>query len=157
MPIIDDKRGVLVIRVVYDGPPMSGKTTSLRTLARGLGVQVTTPEERDGRTLFFDWIDYIGGLFEGRQIRCQIVSVPGQSELGHRRRELLASADAIVLVADTSAGELPKSFEVLRELLPYCRSQLPPVGTVARRERRCASLPGRADREGRPGEQARQQ
>jgi signal recognition particle receptor subunit beta len=138
MPIIDNKRGVLVVRVVYDGPPLSGKTTSLRTLARGLGVQVTTPEEQDGRTLFFDWIDYVGGLFEGRQIRCQIVSVPGQDEFAARRRELLASADAVVLVADTRRPALPEAFAVLRSLWPHCRSQQPPIGVVLQANKRDA-------------------
>lgn len=138
MPIIDPKRGVLVVRVVYDGAPMSGKTTSLRTLARGLGASVKTPEERDGRTLFFDWVDYIGGLFDGRQIRCQIVSVPGQTELAPRRRALLASADAVVLVADTRASCLHESFDVLRDLLPYCRSQQPPIGIVLQANKRDA-------------------
>ena len=92
MPIIDDERGVLVLRLVYDGPPFSGKTTTLRTLARGLGVDVVTPEEREGRTVFFDWVDYVGGLFDGRRIRCQIVSVPGQRELASRREHLLETA-----------------------------------------------------------------
>lgn len=138
MPIIDTKRGVLVVRIVYDGPPLSGKTTSLRTLARGLGVEVTTPGEKDGRTLFFDWIDYIGGLFEGRQIRCQIVSVPGQEQLAARRRELLVSADAVVLVADTRRSALPSAFRVLNDLVPYCRSQQPPVGIVLQANKRDA-------------------
>ena len=76
MAVIDDTRGVLVVRIVYDGPALSGKTTSLKALARGVSSQVTTPAESAGRTLFFDWVDYVGGLFDGRQIRCQIVSVP---------------------------------------------------------------------------------
>jgi signal recognition particle receptor subunit beta len=138
MPIIDSKRGVLVVRIVYDGPPLSGKTTSLRALATGLGVSVTTPEERDGRTLFFDWIDYIGGLFEGRQIRCQIVSVPGQEQLASRRKELLKSADAVVLVADTRRSAMPAAVRVLQQLLPHCRSQDPPVGVVLQANRRDA-------------------
>lgn len=138
MPIIDSKRGVLVVRIVYDGPPLSGKTTSLRALAAGLGVDVTTPEEKDGRTLFFDWIDYVGGLFEGRQIRCQIVSVPGQDELAARRRELLASADAVVLVADTREPALPEALRVLAQLLPHCRAQEPPVGVVLQANKRDA-------------------
>ena len=53
MPIVDKERGVLVVRVVYDGPPMSGKTTTLRALAKGLGVAITSPEERDGRCLLY--------------------------------------------------------------------------------------------------------
>jgi signal recognition particle receptor subunit beta len=138
MPIIDKARGVLVIRLVYDGPPMSGKTTSVRALARGLGVNVETPEESDGRTLYFDWMDYIGGVFEGRQIRCQVVSVPGQAEHARRRAKLLASADAVILVADTRASKLPAALAVLEDLLPRCRSQDPPVGVVLQANKRDA-------------------
>jgi signal recognition particle receptor subunit beta len=138
MPVLDTKRGVLVVRIVYDGPPLSGKTTSLRSLARGLGVPVTTPGERDGRTLFFDWVDYIGGLYEGRQIRCQIVSVPGQEQLAARRKELLTTADAVVLVADTRRKAMPSAVRVLQELLPYCRSQDPPIGVVLQANKRDA-------------------
>ena len=54
MPTIDSTRGVLVIRIVYDGPAMSGKTTSLRALAQGVGSELVCPDERDGRTLFFE-------------------------------------------------------------------------------------------------------
>ena len=105
MPTIDDSRGVLVVRIVYDGPAMSGKTTSLRALSQGFAASITSPEERDGRTLFFDWMDYVGGLFEGRPIRCQIVTVPGQTELAERRLRLLETADAVVVVADSRRGE----------------------------------------------------
>jgi signal recognition particle receptor subunit beta len=126
------------VRIVYDGPPLSGKTTSLRALARGLGVPVTTPEEKDGRTLFFDWMEYIGGLYEGRQIRCQIVSVPGQEQLAARRKELLTTADAVVLVADTRRRAMPSAFAVLQELMPYCRSQEPPIGVVLQANKRDA-------------------
>lgn len=138
MPIVDKERGVLVVRVVYDGPPMSGKTTTLRALAERLGVSITSPEEQDGRTLFFDWVDYVGGLFEGRQIRCQIVSVPGQRELAKRRRLLLESADAIVMVADTRASAVGEAYSLLRELLPWCRGQDPPVGVVIQANKRDA-------------------
>lgn len=138
MPTVDKERGVLVVRVVYDGPPMSGKTTTLRSLAQGLGVPITSPSEQNGRTLFFDWVDYVGGLFEGRQIRCQIVSVPGQRELAARRQAILSSADAVVLVADTREGEIGKAYERLRELLQWCRAHDPPVGVVVQANKRDA-------------------
>lgn len=136
MPTIDHDRGVLVVRVVYDGPAFSGKTTSLRTLASGFGVAMNTPSETNGRTLFFDWVDYVGGLFEGRQIRCQIVSVPGQPELAARRRLLIDSADAVVLVADTRATALDAALDVLCDLLPQCRNKEPPVGVVVQANKR---------------------
>ena len=136
MPIIDEQRDVLILRVVYDGPPFSGKTTTVRTLSQGLGVDIFTPAERDGRTLAFDWVDYTGGLFEGRQIRCQIVSVPGQRELAPRRRHLLEAADAIVVVADTRRSEINTTFTLLRDLLEWTRSRDPPIGLVLQANKR---------------------
>lgn len=138
MPIVDKERGVLVVRVVYDGPPMSGKTTTLRALAKGLGVAISSPEERDGRTLFFDWVEYVGGIFEGRKIRCQIVSVPGQKELSNRRRKLLEAADAVVMVADTRAAAIDDAYALLGDLLQWSRAQEPPVGVVIQANKRDA-------------------
>lgn len=136
MAVIDETQGVLVVRIVYDGPALSGKTTSLQALARGVGSRVATPAEANGRTLFFDWVDYVGGIFDGRQIRCQIVSVPGQRELAHRRKLLLESADAVVLVLDTRREEWDFGVSWVKETIPYCRSQEPPVGVVLQANKR---------------------
>jgi signal recognition particle receptor subunit beta len=139
MPTFDTTQGLLVIRIVYDGPALSGKTTSLKALAQGVASQLESPEERDGRTLYFDWMEYVGGLFEGRQIRCQIVSVPGQSELAHRRQRLLETADAVVCVLDTRRPELEFGLSWLYELTPQCRVKTPPVGIVLQANKRDAS------------------
>lgn len=139
MAVIDETRGVLVVRIVYDGPALSGKTTSLKTLARGVSRVVTTPQELAGRTLFFDWVDYVGGLFDGRQIRCQIVSVPGQLELAERRQLLLQTADAIVLVLDTREHEWQFSLDWVKRTVPACRAEDPPVGLVLQANKRDAS------------------
>ena len=139
MPTIDSARGLLVIRIVYDGPALSGKTTSLRALAEGVGSKVESPEERDGRTLYFDWMEYVGGLFEGRQIRCQIVSVPGQRELAARRQVLLESADAVVCVLDTRRDEVEFGLSWLRELVIHTRADDPPVGIVVQANKRDAA------------------
>lgn len=130
---------MLVLRIVYDGAPLSGKTTTLRTLAESLGVTTTTPEERNGRTLYFDWVDYVGGLFDGRKIRCQIVSVPGQSELAERRRVIVETADAVVLVADSRRGRIDEGMMALGNLLTWCRGQSPPIGVVVQANKRDAA------------------
>ena len=101
MAVLDPRNDTVVIRVVYDGAPMAGKSTSVGALGRGLGSHVYSPAQLSGRTLYFDLLDYIGGQFEGRRIRCQIISVPGQATLAPRRRLLLESADAIVFVGDS--------------------------------------------------------
>jgi hypothetical protein len=87
--------------------------------------------------LYFDWLDYTGGLFEGRRIRCQIVSVPGQATLAPRRRRLLQSADAVVFVGDSS----PAGFAADRRYLGGLRGVLnevsgPPVGIVFQANKR---------------------
>lgn len=137
MAVIDPKDDCVVIRIVYDGAPMAGKTTSVATLGRGLGAGVYSPANLDGRTLYFDWLDYTGGLFEGRRIRCQIVSVPGQATLAPRRRRLLESADVVVFVGDSS----PSGLDADRRYLGALRGVLnavsgPPVGIVLQANKR---------------------
>jgi signal recognition particle receptor subunit beta len=136
--VIDETQGVLVVRIVYDGPALSGKTTSLKALARGVSSQISTPAEAAGRTLYFDWVDYVGGLFDGRQIRCQIVGVPGQRELAERRKLLIETADAVVLVLDTREAEWDFSLDWVKSTVPFCRNQDPPVGLVLQANKRDA-------------------
>lgn len=138
MAVLDLERGVLVVRIVYDGTPEAGKTTSLRALGHSLKRSVHTPLEAAGRTVFFDWMEYTGGLFEGHQICCQIVSVPGQLNLAPRRRALLLSADAVIFVADTgSRAGVERSSEYLAALARVLRTSAdPPVGVVFQANKR---------------------
>ena len=137
MATLDPRNDAVVIRVVYDGAPMAGKSTSVRALGRGLGGEVVSPAEVGGRTLYFDWLDYTGGLFEGRRIRCQIISVPGQATLAPRRRRLLETADVIVFVGDST----PAGFAGDRSYLGGLQTVLervsgPPVGIVFQANKR---------------------
>jgi signal recognition particle receptor subunit beta len=137
MAVLDPRNDTVVIRVVYDGAPMAGKSTSVGALGRGFGSQVHSPATVSGRTLYFDWLEYIGGQFEGRRIRCQIISVPGQATLAPRRRRLLESADAIVFVGDSS----PAGFISDRGYLSGLARVLeqipgPPVGLVLQANKR---------------------
>ncbi len=139
MPIIHASTGALVVRIVYDGPPMSGKTTTLRALATQLKTNgLVTPAEAKGRTLFFDWVEFVGGVYDGRKIHCQIVSVPGQTELRHRREHLLAAADAVVFVADTRDGHFQPALTLLDDLVGRARAADPPVGLVFQANKRDA-------------------
>jgi signal recognition particle receptor subunit beta len=138
MAVIDPRDNSVVIRIVYDGTPRAGKTTSMQALGRGFGSpNVYSPQQLEGRTLYFDWLDYTGGLFEGRKIRCQIVSVPGQATLASRRRRLLQDADVVVFVADTSAQGLEADrhyLGALRVVLEGCSG--PPIGIVVQANKR---------------------
>lgn len=136
MARVDPDTGCIVIRLVYDGPAWAGKTTTLRGLARTLGAGIFSGDEADGRTLYLDWVDYVGGLFEGRPIRCQIVGVPGQRVLERRRKMILETADAVVFVADSRTsqiGENRRSFELLRTITGIAS---PPVAIVVQANKR---------------------
>jgi len=137
MAVLDPRNDTIVIRVVYDGAPMAGKSTSVGALGRGLGSSVYSPATVKGRTLYFDWLDYTGGQFEGRPIRCQIISVPGQTMLAARRHRLLEAADAVVFVGDSSPagfiadrGHLSGLARVLKKIPG------PPVGIVLQANKR---------------------
>lgn len=137
MAVLDPRNDTVVIRVVYDGAPMAGKSTSVAALGRGLGSKVYSPAQVSGRTLYFDWLEYTGGLFEGHRIRCQIISVPGQAALAPRRRRLLESADAVVFVGDSSpAGFISDrgSLSSLARMLEQVSG--PPVGLVLQANKR---------------------
>lgn len=137
MALLDDGRQVIVIRIVYDGPALSGKTTTLRALAGSLGRDLYSGDEAEGRTLYFDWLDYTGGRFEGFPIRCQIVSVPGQRSLRARRVRLLGTADAVVFVADARRQQLEAGARTLSSLREIVSANAPPVpGIVVQANKR---------------------
>lgn len=116
--IIERSSGELVIRVAYDGAAMAGKTTNIQRLSDSLKQEVYTPGQRGERTVFFDWMKYKGGRFEGRPIRCEMVTVPGQALLRERRELLLREADVVVKVFDasqTNPQEIKASVELLQQ------------------------------------------
>lgn len=140
MPFIDSQTGSLTLRVVYDGPPLAGKTTSVRALAQRVrGTRgFTSPAEAEGRTLYFDWLEFVGGEFGDRELRVHVISVPGQIELRHRRKFLIDQADAVVFVADTCDGHFGHALKLFSELVPLVRAQHPPVGVVFQANKRDA-------------------
>lgn len=106
MAVYDRQQGRIVVRIVYDGAACSGKTTNLRRIFSSFTVrrrgELITPEESDGRTQFFDWLELEGGFVGGISLRFQLVTVPGQRSLRRRRERLLAQADAVAFICDST-------------------------------------------------------
>ncbi|WP_394841964.1 GTPase domain-containing protein [Pendulispora brunnea] len=107
MAIFDRDVGRVVVRVVYTGPPGVGKSTNVRTLANSLrarrhGEMLSPGSSGGASTEFFDWLEIDGGLVLGHPIHCQLLTTPGAYAFGKRRRLLIESADAIVLVLEAS-------------------------------------------------------
>ncbi|MGC4093735.1 MAG: GTPase domain-containing protein [Polyangiaceae bacterium] len=136
---MDPQEQPVVIHIVYDGPPEAGKTTSVRALGQSFGRSVYTPEEQEGRTAYFDWLEHTGGRFQGAPIHCQIASVAGQQRWLERRLYFIERADAVVFVGDTSATGFALTLERLADLQRRLSTRAgPPVGVVFQANRRDA-------------------
>lgn len=120
----DQTASPMTIRVVFDGAPFAGKTTAAHALSEALGSHVSSPEEDAGRTLWFDWMTYSAGHHEGRPIRIELVTVPGQLQLADRRRHLIEWGDVIVFMANTSEAVFADSVARFHHL----RSELAELG-----------------------------
>jgi signal recognition particle receptor subunit beta len=120
MAIIHFSRREIEARIVYWGPAMSGKTTSLKALhafaPRGRRGALQTLDTLEERTLYFDYLPLMWGSIAGFQGRVKVVGVPGQPLYHQTRRLLLQGADGVVFVADSGAQRLSANVESLAEL-----------------------------------------
>lgn len=105
----------ICIRIVYDGASGAGKTANLRALGELLpnATAVVSSDASDGPTTYFDLLEVPSGAVAGIPLLCQLVSVPGQTALTPRRRQLLATADAVVFVAESDASGLARAKQAM--------------------------------------------
>jgi signal recognition particle receptor subunit beta len=130
MPYYDSARGWHVVRVVYDGPGLAGKTTNLKQLCRLVSArkrsELYTPAELKGRTMFFDWLEVDAPPQKNGQLKVQLITVPGQYQRNYRRRPLVEMADVVVFVCDsTQLPDTLRTFARLRASMKRRKTPLP--------------------------------
>lgn len=107
-------------KVVYVGPTGSGKTTTIRALHDRLDSDthgpVLAPTEPGGATLFFDLLTVDLGALEGRSVRLQLLSGPGDPGQSEIRRTVLRGADGVIFVADSAPDRLDANREAVAAL-----------------------------------------
>ncbi len=108
------------LKIVYYGPSLSGKTTSLEYIhsrtnpeRRGELVSLKT---REDRTLYFDYMQFQMGRISGLMPRFNIYTVPGQVYYRGTRKLVLKGVDGIVFVADSQIRRLGENVEAIRDL-----------------------------------------
>ncbi|MBZ5638847.1 MAG: GTPase domain-containing protein [Acidobacteriia bacterium] len=120
MAVLDIAGKTITLKVVYYGCALAGKTANLVTLHRltdpdgqhGL-VAIAT---QDDRTLFFDLLPVDLGRVGGLTVHVKAYTVPGQVHYEITRRQVLAGADAVVLVVDSSPSEAKANHWMLDNL-----------------------------------------
>jgi signal recognition particle receptor subunit beta len=79
----------IVLKLVYYGPALSGKTTNLQKLHEMLGPSVrgkmVTLDTADDRTLYFDFLPVEFGTHNGFAVKLKLFTVPGQVMHSTRR------------------------------------------------------------------------
>jgi signal recognition particle receptor subunit beta len=125
----------LVFKIVYYGPGLSGKTTTLQHIYatakpehRGKMVSLATPVDR---TLYFDFLPIRIPEVRGMGIRLQLFTVPGQVYYNATRKLVLTGADGLVFVADAQAARMDANLEALGNLNDNLREHGRALGAVA--------------------------
>ena len=114
----------MVLKLVYYGPAMSGKTTNLLTLHELLAKDdrgdLMVLDTVDDRTIFFDLLPFFLVAPSGLKIKVKVFTVPGQVKHDATRKAVLQRADGVVFVADSQIKEQTNnavSFENLEQNL----------------------------------------
>ncbi len=115
------------IKIVYYGPGLGGKTSSLSYIHRALkpdsrGQLVSLATGAD-RTLYFDFLPVKLPKLRGYAIRVQLYTVPGQVHYNSTRKLVLAGADGVVFVADSQADRAAANVESFDNLVENLAEQ----------------------------------
>src|SRR4026209_2750517 len=141
----------MAAKVVYYGPGLCGKTTTLHsssghTTSDSRGEMVSLETETD-RTLFFDLLPIDVGSIAGFKTRIQLYTVPGQVFYNTTRKLVLRGVDGVVFVADSqramqqsnldslnnlaeNLAEMGLAIDAIPLVLQYNKRDLPETATV---------------------------
>lgn len=107
-------------RVVYCGPPDSGKTTNLQHLYKRIDPEtrgkLISPSSGSDRSFFFDFLAIEIGSFHGYQVRLHLYTLPGGPINDEGRDRILRGADGIIFVADSDPARASANEESLIRL-----------------------------------------
>jgi mutual gliding-motility protein MglA len=120
MPVVNPLAREVVFKIVYYGPGLGGKTTSLQHIHatarpehRGKMVSLATPVDR---TLYFDFLPIRLPSVRTMNVRLQLFTVPGQVYYNATRKLVLTGADGLVMVFDSQSGRSDANVESLDNL-----------------------------------------
>jgi signal recognition particle receptor subunit beta len=120
MPSLNRLQRELLFKIVFYGPGLGGKTTTLQhvhasTRPENRGELVSLATDTD-RTLYFDYLPVKLLQVGDVTVKLQLYTVPGQVYYAATRKLVLSGADGIVFVADTQGARLDANLESLDDL-----------------------------------------
>ncbi len=129
--IIDALEKTIQIKIVYFGPALSGKTTSLKCLFNHFGMKedVMSIESTINRTLFFDYgiIKFKGTAW---LLKIHIYSTTGQDFYRVTRPITLRAVDGIIFVVDSQKSAYKRNLASWDELISYYGERLEEIPII---------------------------
>jgi len=115
------------LKVVYYGPGLGGKTSSLQHIHRAIKPesrgQLISLATGSDRTLYFDFLPIRLPKLRGFTVRVQLYTVPGQVHYNSTRKLVLTGADGVVFVADSQRARHEGNLESLANLRENLKEQ----------------------------------
>jgi signal recognition particle receptor subunit beta len=107
-------------KIVYFGPELSGKTTTLRAIAEGVPLETRgafrSIASESARTIFSDSLPIDMGARLGFRLHWHLYTVPGQPRSAGARAAVLQGVDGLVFVADATPLRMAENMDSLAEL-----------------------------------------
>ncbi|MHA2181799.1 MAG: GTP-binding protein [Promethearchaeota archaeon] len=117
--IFDFENETLQVKIVYYGPAMSGKTTSVKFLFSCFNREsaLKSIDSTVGRTLFFDFgvLKFKGAIWD---LKFLVYSATGQDFYSSTRPATLNGVDGIIFVVDSQKECLEHNLRSWKELKP---------------------------------------
>lgn len=108
------------VKIVFYGPGLCGKTTSLQTVYASLPEhkrpQLVSLATEGDRTIFFDFLPVTAYRIKDFNVRLQLYTVPGQVFYNATRKLVLNGVDGIVFVVDSQRLMRDSNVESLQNL-----------------------------------------
>ncbi len=133
MALIDLDAKEIHAKIVYFGPELSGKTTTLRAIAEGVPREARgnfrSIASESARTIFSASLPIDLGEHLGIRLHWHLYSDPGQPRSGSARAAVLQGVDGVVFVADATPLRMAENMASLAELSGLLAAQGKPLGS----------------------------
>ena len=143
----DGAENRMIVKLVYYGPALSGKTTNLLQLHDILDAgnrgDLMVLDTKDDRTIFFDLLPFFLKAPGGLEIKVKVYTVPGQVRHDATRKAVLMRADGVAFIADAQVSESRnnyESFDNLEKNLAFCGMDIGSIPLVIQFNKK--DLPG---------------
>lgn len=134
MSFINYSSREIILKIVYYGPGLCGKTTNIKHVyattnpdTRGKLISLETKAER---TLFFDFLPLSLPAIKGFKTRLHLYTVPGQIFYSASRKLIMKGADGVIFVADSQDERFEANLIALDDLKENLEAHSLDINTI---------------------------